>query len=837
RHKYDRINRQIAITIATYPRHFLLATLLFSAFLSLSLFNSTLENDIRRSFSPPKSRAVREEEIYKQFYNITIVPQRVFIIFSAKDGGTMLRKNHIEEMYQVNRLMTDALHNAEYFDVPICHPFCLLNEPVKLFWKEFNKNASNTDYDKDAIFAYPTSTIFGQELFLGSNLFDVESSDHVFPNRSTIIQVKTIMFWHLFNADNPHKLEILQNATVGLFEMSKEKNATKWINFDIFGDEIANREMLRGAYEATKLMTLGFVFLICFVILVVWRKMELSLLPPIVFAIIFSPLLAAIVSFGVISWLRLPIYSIMCITPFLILGIGVDDAFIMIQAWFRLSNIVSRKERLAQVFVETGPSISITSITNLIAFGIGYLTPTPQMSLFCLCTSFACLFDYIFTFTLFAPILYLTNKPDDGYVMAKKVPNNELGEQCLTSYSKLICSWKGQFIAAAILVVLYSLSLAGVMKMKSTFEPAKAFPSDSISASSFRRLRSIFDEFFPLQVIINKPPNISDSAEHNEFYDMIRSLEAVPNSYGSNRTMVFLKQYEDFDRKMYSFLHILGMTNQESFTPSYDNLPTFLDHIHNPPFIKMRIDEKGQHKLVAFIITATAQNMAEWSNRAMYVDACRTVFRNYPRFNATVYNGDSAVLDLIMTVKKDLVGSITVTVLCMAIVCIFFIDNKIGVLIITFTISSICFTLVGSLSWWGADMDPVTMVDVLIATGFSVDYTAHIAYKFYKLTGDREERIKRSLSEMCGPMLQMICKPRLDFDSRHFNLQAGISTVLCMLPLIFVPTYAILAFAKTIFLDIGLALLHGLFILPILLVTLCNYGQKEVSTDKTVIKS
>ncbi|VDK65262.1 unnamed protein product [Onchocerca ochengi] len=628
------------------------------------------------------------------------------------------------------------------------------------------------------------------------------------------------MFWHLFNADNPRKLEILQNATFGLFEMSKEKNATKWINFNIFGDEIANREMLRGAYEATKLMIVGFVFLICFVILVLWRKMELSLLPPIVFAIIFSPLLAAIVSFSVISWLQLPIYSIMCITPFLILGIGVDDAFIMIQAWFRLSNIVSRKERLAQVFVEIGPSISITSITNLIAFGIGYLTPTPQMSLFCLCTSFACLFDYIFTFTLFAPILYLASKPDDGYVMAKKVPKNEFGKQCLTSYSKLICSWKGRLIAIIILMVLYSLSSVGVMKMKSTFEPAKAFPSDSISASSFRRLRNIFDEFFPLQVIINKPPNISDSAEYNEFYDMIRSLEAVPNSYGSNRTMVFLKTYEDYDRKIYSFLHMLGLTNQESFTPSYDNLPTFLDHIHNPPFIKMRVDEKGQHKLVAFIITATAQNMAEWSNRAMYVDACRTVFRNYPRFNATVYNGDSAVLDLIMTVKKDLVGSITVTVLCMAIVCIFFIDSKIGVLIITFTISSICFTLVGSLSWWGADMDPVTMVDVLIATGFSVDYTAHIAYKFYKLTGDREERIKESLREMCVPMLQ-----------------AGISTVLCMLPLIFVPTYAILAFAKTVFLDVGLALLHGLFILPILLVTLCNYGQKEANTDKTIIKS
>lgn len=58
-----------------------------------------------------------------------------------------------------------------------------------------------------------------------------------------------------------------------------------------------------------------------------------------------------------------------------------------------------------------------------------------------------------------------------------------------------------------------------------------------------------------------------------------------------------------------------------------------------------------------------------------------------------------------------------------------------------------------------------------------------------------------------------------------------------MLPLIFVPTYAILAFAKTVFLDVGLALLHGLFILPILLVTLCRDNRKEADTNKTITKS
>lgn len=73
---------------------------------------------------------------------------------------------------------------------------------------------------------------------------------------------------------------------------------------------------------------------------------------------------------------------------------------------------------------------------------------------------------------------------------------------------------------------------------------------------------------------------------------MIRNLEAIPNSYGANRTMIFLQTYEDFDRKIYNFFNMLGIGDQKDFKPSYDNLPMFLDHIHNPPFIKTRIDEK-----------------------------------------------------------------------------------------------------------------------------------------------------------------------------------------------------------------------------------------------------
>lgn len=89
---------------------------------------------------PKKKTFYREEEIYKQFYNIASVPQRTFIIFYAKDGGTMLRENHIEEMYQINRIITNVLNNTKYFDVPICHPFCDVNKPISVFWVMLKEN-------------------------------------------------------------------------------------------------------------------------------------------------------------------------------------------------------------------------------------------------------------------------------------------------------------------------------------------------------------------------------------------------------------------------------------------------------------------------------------------------------------------------------------------------------------------------------------------------------------------------------------------------------------------------------------------------------------------------
>ncbi|PIO64443.1 hypothetical protein TELCIR_13929 [Teladorsagia circumcincta] len=130
------------------------------------------------------------------------------------------------------------------------------------------------------------------------------------------------------------------------------------------------------------------------------------------------PLLATSSALGLLFWCGFRFASILCVTPFLVLAIvfhdlsiqGVDDAYLMMHSWMRISNedpTMTKRERVAHILVDAGPSMAITSLTNFLAFLVGFYTPTPEIQVFCLGNAVAILFDFIYEVLFTHPAMLL----------------------------------------------------------------------------------------------------------------------------------------------------------------------------------------------------------------------------------------------------------------------------------------------------------------------------------------------------------------------------------------------------------------------------------------------
>ena len=87
--------------------------------------------------------------------------------------------------------------------------------------------------------------------------------------------------------------------------------------------------------------------------------------------------LAVVISFGVCSALGVFFGPVHNILPLLLLGLGVDDMFVVLQCWETLAAADRQRplpERVGRALQHAGVSITVTSLTDFVAFGIGAST-------------------------------------------------------------------------------------------------------------------------------------------------------------------------------------------------------------------------------------------------------------------------------------------------------------------------------------------------------------------------------------------------------------------------------------------------------------------------------
>merc|ERR1719188_436824 len=98
--------------------------------------------------------------------------------------------------------------------------------------------------------------------------------------------------------------------------------------------------------------------------------------------------------------------------PFLCLGVGIDDMFVILQCWNNLAASgrhagLSVEERVGMALQHAGVAITVTSVTNVLAFGVGAATILPGLQMFCVTSAMAIAIIYVLQCTWFIAWLSL----------------------------------------------------------------------------------------------------------------------------------------------------------------------------------------------------------------------------------------------------------------------------------------------------------------------------------------------------------------------------------------------------------------------------------------------
>lgn len=220
-----------------------------------------------------------------------------------------------------------------------------------------------------------------------------------------------------------------------------------------------------------------------------------------------------------------PIHPIL---PFLLLGIGVDDTFVVMQSLENLSEsdrALPISKRIGLALQQSGSSITVTSTTNMMAFAIGISTDMPFLKSFCVFATTGILFLYIFEITFFVSCLTIDERrveqAKDGFCCQPQAHwrPNDCSQRSFQR--KILSSYVGPFLtntSVKIVVIIFtcilvSINIWGILQLRQDFDPLWYLDQTSYPVKFNEKLKQYFPQYGKRAVIYFKGVDYYDERE------------------------------------------------------------------------------------------------------------------------------------------------------------------------------------------------------------------------------------------------------------------------------------------------------------------------------------
>lgn len=410
RFAFKKLGRQIGLT----PGYFIIVPLLLTALAASGFQRITHASDPEYLFSPLDGEAKRERAIVENYFPVNYSrfdPGRVTrggrfgrLLITASDNETVLRENVFQEIVSLHETVlgvtfVDPESGLEMSYADICATWqgqCWQNDILKPAPYAAQIETGEMKLTYPIWFDPQTFQRVTFPFFSGG--IELNEEDH------TISSIKVIALNYFLNSAT------IEDSDKGLLWEAAYLSAVAAKNFSHitvarFSSLTLEKELEENTNSVIPYFTLNIGVMIAFCVITCMMTDWVKSKPLIGLLGVFSAILGTITAFGFTIYLGIEFIGINLAVPFLMLGIGIDDTFVMLGAWRRTSPRDSVPDRLGECFKDAAVSITITSLTDMLSFWIGVITPFPCVQIFCIYTGFAVAFTYFWHITFFGACL------------------------------------------------------------------------------------------------------------------------------------------------------------------------------------------------------------------------------------------------------------------------------------------------------------------------------------------------------------------------------------------------------------------------------------------------
>lgn len=536
------------------------------------------------------------------------------------------------------------------------------------------------------------------------------------------------------------------------------------------------------------------------------------------FGAVVTVLLAIIASFGLLFTIGVPFTSLTPLLPFILFGVGLDDAFIISGAYARTDHRKTAVDRIDDTMKEIGGTILLTTLTSSLAFALGCVSSVPAVQYLVIYAFPTILIIFLMMMTFFVAVIVIDQRriednrrdccfcckaPEVSDASVRDMtgtPEQHFADRLMGKYADFLLKPAVKWVVIAFFAGMLAFFSWRTSLLTQHFDFTNVIPADSYIQTWWDAYQDYYEANGVRAGVYFRNVDFSDASIRDQMEAYVTELAAMPAAGENEPFQFWLRDFRDFVATDQELEELAFEEQIKLFLAD----PIYYDSHHED----IVLDENGVMTASRTLIRLNNVNeedvleVVDVLELQRSISASQEVNEGLDDWSFFTFSEDYYIWEFYRVSPDELQLTTIIGVVSVSFLALFFIPHWTAIFFVGPIVAVLYIDLLGFIQICGIHVNPVMYISTVMSIGLMVDFVMHVTLMYVETTGrtSRTQKTKDTLVTIGSSVLL-----------------GGFSTLVGVIPLAFSTSEIFWTTFVIFFGLVLLGLLHGLVLLPVLL--------------------